>query len=342
MAARFSYLTRSLAAREEAHRRLTLVAIGLLIVLSTSPVYVHHVFAFSDATLLAGLDHVGALCVTALHLLFLPVHRVFHIVILAGGLYAAWDRLRAWLAMRDTLALLEQRAPAPGDRFWIAASAAGIDPHRIRVVDALPNPAFTVGLLTPRVYLSAELAHCLTSEQLEAVVAHEAAHVARRDPLRIFLLRLLACTVFWLPALRRLAEDMNDEAEIRADDAAVRGRPLVLASAILALSERHVAGPPPPTAIGFQRDDLLERRVRRLAGEESPVKSHVTRNTIAAASLALSMVWVSGIIVAHPLPYGTDHAGHAAHCEHEDESAIQHLFCLGLPFAPTRLSTCPH
>jgi Zn-dependent protease with chaperone function len=340
--AQLDHLTRTLALREQRHRRVTLVAMGILLVLGTSPVYVHHVAAHSTHELLAGLDHLGTLCITALHLLLLPVHRFSHIIILAGVLYAAWDRLRAWRAVRGTLGPLEQQEPVSGDRFWRAASAVGLDPRRIRVVEGLPNPAFTVGLISPRVYLAGEMATHLAPEQLEAVMAHEGEHVARRDPLRLFLLRLLACTLFWIPAFRRLADDVRDEAEVRADDAAARGRPLVLASAILAISSWGASPPTPTSAVGFHRDDLLERRVRRLAGEETPVRSHLTRRSVLGAAAALSLVWASGLVVAHPLPSAEHHVAGTEHCRHRGESAFEHLFCLGSPFSRSRLATCPH
>lgn len=349
------YVPHTLALREQSRRRATLIAIALLFVLSTSPVYVHHLFELGAARMLAGFDHIGALCVTALHLLLLPVHRVFHVVLLVGIAVAAWDRLRAWRTVRATLALLEQHEPVADGPFWRAALAAGVDPGCVRVVRGLPNPAFTVGLLTPRVYLAAELAGHLTAEQLEAVIAHEGAHVVRRDPLRQFLLRFLAFTLFWMPALRRLAEDVRDEAEVLADDAAVRGRPLVLASAILALSDWNLGRATPRGAVGFQRDDLLERRVRRLVGEETAVRSHLTRRSVVGAVLSVALVWGSGLIVAHPLPaagtpavhaaggvQGMHGSTHGAHCMLHRESALAHLFCLGSPFSSARLATCPH
>jgi Zn-dependent protease with chaperone function len=338
---RIGYLTHTLALREQSHRRVTLVAIGLLMVLGTSPVYVHHLFALGALRVLAGFDHWGAICINALHLLLLPVHRFSHVVIVAGVIYAAWDRFRAWRAVRTTLGLLEQRALAPGETYWLAASAVGLDPRCLRVVCGLPNPAFTAGLLTPRVYVAEELSERLTREQLEAVLAHEGEHVARRDPLRLFLLRLLGCLLFWIPALKRLADDVRDEAEVRADDVAVRGSPLVLASAILVISSWGAAPTTPPGAVGFHRDDLLERRVRRLAGEEAPVRSHLTRRSVIGAAFALSLVWLSGAVMAHPL---SAHGLHAAtpHCQHHGESAFKHLFCLGSPLSQARLATCPH
>lgn len=338
------------ARRERSRRRVTLVAIGALIMLGTSPVFVHHVFSFGAAQLFAGIDHVGSLCLTALHLLLLPVHRLFHVVLLAGVAYAVWDRMRAWRAGAMSLAALEWRTPAPGDAFWKAARVAGVDPKRIRVVAGLPNPAFTAGLWSPTIFLADELPDRVSAGELVTVVAHEAAHVARRDPLRLFLLRLLGCVLFWIPALRGLADDFADEAEVMADDAAASGHPLVLASAILALAnwgDRHLT---PPLTVGFQRNDLLERRIRRLAGEPVLVRSHLTRRSVVSAALALCVVWSSGVVMAHPLPGSASAvAGHPAHepmlahhCEHERESAFAHLFCLGSPFATRVHADCPH
>ena len=333
---------RTFSLREQSHRRSTLLAICSLLILGTGPVYGHHVTGLGASELLSGIDHIGALCVTALHMLLLPVHKFFHFIIIGGVLYALWDRLRAWRSAKASLASLDQRMPSLNDVFGRCALDAGVSLSRIRVVRGLPNPAFTAGLISPRIYLAEELPQRLTENELAAVVAHERAHLERRDPLRIFLLRLLACTLFWIPALRRLAADVGDEAEILADDHAARGRPLVLASAILALAGWGADRPVPQLSVGFQRHDLLERRIRRLAGEDVAVRSHVTRRSILGAAFALSLVWTSGTVVAHPLPAQGHHAGGGAHCEHEHDFPLEHLFCLGSPFARSGDADCPH
>jgi Zn-dependent protease with chaperone function len=340
------YRPAALASREDRHRRAVLLGFAALIVLSTSPVFGHHVAEEMD-TLLAGQDHLGALCLTALHHLLAPVHYLFHLLIVAGLAYATWDRLRAWLTVRRALAPLEAEAPRPADPFWQAARASGIDPERLRIVSGLPNPAFTVGWFRPAVYVAAELVEWLTPDELAAVLAHERAHLARRDPLRLSVLRFLGRTLFWLPALHRLAADASDDAEITADDAAAAGRPLVLASAILALAHwrtppalvRATVGISGATTVGFYRADLLDRRIRRLAGEEPPVASHVTRRSIAGAALALALVWTSGVLMAHPLP--SERPDVEPHCTHQGEWAVSHLFCLGSPFGMLR-AECPH
>lgn len=329
--------------REQRHRRRLLGAIGGLLFLSVSPVFGHHV-AQGAETLLGSADHVGRLCLVALHVLLAPVHGFVHLLVVAGLVYACWDRYCAWLGMRRVLGVLEARVPAEGDAIAVAAQSAGIPRHSVRVVHGLPNPAFTAGFITPLVYIAAELGHRLTAAQLSAVLAHEGAHAARRDPLRLSLLRFLACTLFWLPALRRLADDVADEAEIQADDRAAGDRPLVLASALLAVASLRGPGSI-PGEVAFARHDILERRVRRLAGEAPVARTHVTRRSIAGAAGALLLVWTSGAIMAHPL-------GGATHGEHEPGAvpldctahagpAILHLICDGSPFGVAS-GSCPH
>jgi Zn-dependent protease with chaperone function len=352
------YIQPGMLAREQSHRRFLLLAVGALIILSASPIFGHHLAAKAD-TLLAGRDHLGSVCLIALHLLLAPVHRAFHVLLLAGVVYAVWDRIRAWRNLRSTLGALESRAPSAEERIGLAATRAGVPADRISVVEGLPNPAFTAGLWRPRIFVAQELQDVLDDAQLQAVLAHEAAHVIRRDPLRLSLLRFLACTLFYIPALRRLADDLADEAEIDADDAAAAsGTALVLASAILRLAEwgtrlsgSSVARHPIPfaTFVGFQpfhpfqRADLLKRRILRLAGEPTTAGTHVTRRSLGAAAAVLIAVWVSGVMMAHPLPAETLPHMHATspHCQHPGGLAITHIFCLGFHAHPSG-APCPH
>lgn len=351
------FLRPSARASEHRHRTTLLLGISALLLLSLTPVVGQHVFFAAHAPL-TGIDHIGAICLVALHLLLEPVHEALHALLAVGVGYAVWDRGRAWLRARRSLAALHASRPAPGDAVWTAAAAAGVPVDRVRVVEGLPVPAFTAGWLAPSIYVARDLAvgpRRLSDAELVAVVAHEGAHVRRYDPLRFSLLRAMACALFWLPALRRLADDVADEAEVRADDAAAaRADPLVLAAAIVTLagwrSPLRPDGAPSPTfvpdGVGFVRPDLVERRVRRLAGEETAPASRVTRRSLWAAALALGIVWVAGIVHVHPLPHAVDEAGVAVHhCDHATGSPLSHLFCRhtvgGAWIAPDD-ADCPH
>ncbi|MBC8087376.1 MAG: M56 family metallopeptidase [Phycisphaerae bacterium] len=340
-----TYLTPRMREQELTHRRLVLCGIGALLLLSLSPVVGHHVTTSLDAALM-GRDHLLDVCVIALHTLLAPVHGLFHVLLIAGVMYATFDRLRAVLRLRRILSVIASGSGTTSLLFDDAVRASGLSANRVRVVDGLPNPAFTAGWWTPRVYVSREIENALSPQELIAVLVHEAEHVRRRDPLRLSLLRFVGCMLFWIPAFRRLAADMADEAEIAADDVAARDQPLVLASAILALAAWRVpqgilsgAGAFSSdvavtfVANGLQRsaahDDLLDRRIRRLAGETTVVRSHLTRRSVLSAALVLCAVWISGVIVSHPLPAQGVHAHpeHPAHCEHPGEGALSHLFC---------------
>ena len=346
-----TFLRPASRAREHRHRRALLLGIAALLLLSLTPVVGEHLVGAARRPL-TGIDHIGALCLVALHLLLAPVHTALHALVAAGALYALADRGRAWWRARRALAPLDGVIPVFGDAVWTAARVAGVPPDRLRVVDGLPTPAFTAGWLAPRVYIARALAegpHHLAPDALAAVLAHEGAHVRRRDPLRFSALRAVAQTLFWLPALRALADGAADDAEVRADDAAAAATdPLTLAGALVALAGWRTPGSGPALApeypgytVGFVRDrdpraDLLDRRVRRLAGEDTMPTARVSRRSLAGAALALVVVWTSGIVDVHALPRavagrngGADASQTAAalHCFHQHASARSHLFC---------------
>lgn len=324
MAVRAKHLSARLAEREQVHRRVTLLATAGLMFLSVLPVFGHHL-PFDAAAIVTGVQHFGAFCTTALRYFLNPVHGSFHVALAAGVGYAAWDRWRAWSRLRNALTPLDASQPGAGSPIWKAAMAERIDPQLIKVVDGLPNPAFTAGMISPRIYVATDLPSRLSEDELACVLSHEAAHVARRDPLRLSIYRFLGRVLFWIPALRRLADDMADEVEILADDHAAPGRPLVLASAILKLAALP-AGRAMNDVVAFAGPDLLDRRIRRLAGEEAVVVSHVTRRSVAGAAVALMVVLLSGAVAGGPSEHGVGMLV-AGHCEHGGAPVFSHLFC---------------
>ena len=348
--------------REVWHRRLALAGAGLLVASSMSPVVAHHVPALVEP-LVGAPAHILNLCTVALQAVATPVHGAFHVLLAAGLLYAVGDRLRAVVRLGATTRALTRDAVSPSDAIIRAARRAGVKLEALCVIPDAPVPAFTAGLLRPVIYLSERAASVLGEAELSAVLAHEDAHRRRRDPLRLSSWRFLACCLFFLPVLQRLGEDMADEMEIAADDWAVEhagAEPLALAAALVGLAAlpRGVTAMP-AMAVGFHRDELLERRVRRLAGEASPIRTHLTRRSTAATAAGLVVLWLSGLIVAQPVAAAALDAarGHgaspapSAHCQHHDGGPLSHLFCLfGDKPAPALrgggeaagLAPCPH
>ncbi|HEY3185886.1 MAG TPA: M56 family metallopeptidase [Solirubrobacteraceae bacterium] len=124
------------------------------------------------------------------------------------------------------------------------------------VADDRPQ-AFCAGHARPRVFVSTGAVRLLDAGELDAVLAHEAHHRLRRDPLRIAAARGLCDALFFLPVLRRLTERYCALAELSADEAAVNrldGDPAPLASAMLTFGE---AADPAVVGIAPERVDHL-------------------------------------------------------------------------------------
>ncbi len=117
--------------------------------------------------------------------------------------------------------------------------------------------AFCAGLVRPRIYISTGATSLLSDDELDAVLAHEAHHVRVRDPLRVFVVRVVTDALFFLPAARRLADRYAALAELAADSAAVRKRGAQpLASALLTFEAAD------PAVVG-----IAPERVDHLLGE---------------------------------------------------------------------------
>jgi Zn-dependent protease with chaperone function len=171
------------------------------------------------------------------------------------------------------------------------------------VLGAARVPAFVVasgfpvigviGVVRPRLIVAQSVLDACTPEELEAILAHEQAHIERRDNLWRALLMAAPDVLTWLPISRRLQSEWHAATEEAADDCAgrlgQRGRPL-LAQALVKVARLAVSrlqpGDLPATAL--YRGDDIERRVRRLlAPEDAVARPHrAVRIAIALACAA--------------------------------------------------------
>ncbi|MHA4869469.1 TonB family protein [Duganella sp. PWIR1] len=106
---------------------------------------------------------------------------------------------------------------------------------RLRVVDTLKSP-ITAGWWRPVVLVPASLVGGMPPQLLEALLAHEMAHIKRHDYLINLLQNVIETLLFYHPAVWWISNRIRIERELIADDVAARqlGEPRRLA---LALSE---------------------------------------------------------------------------------------------------------
>jgi TonB family protein len=160
------------------------------------------------------------------------------------------------------------------------------------LISALADGPSVVGILRPVILLPTATILGLTPEQLEAVLAHELAHIRRYDYLVNILQMLAEALLFYHPAVWWISTRIRRERELCCDDEAVRacGDSFCYARALTALERIRVTAP--SLALGGT-DGPLAYRIKRLMGatiEENP-PSKVP--AIVALCLALACLGVS-------------------------------------------------
>jgi len=163
----------------------------------------------------------------------------------------------------------------------------------VRIAEsALVKVPMVVGYLRPMILLPASVLTGLTPSQLEAVLAHELAHVQRHDWL-INAMQVLAETLlFYHPAIWWISRRIRHERELCCDDM-VLGLKIdkaVYARMLLTLEELHHKAVSP--ALAATGGDLAAR-VRRLlppATRQEQARSSAAGFAIIVASLALVLV----------------------------------------------------
>ncbi|WP_306397820.1 M56 family metallopeptidase [Telluria beijingensis] len=156
----------------------------------------------------------------------------------------AWGLCALFLALRMIAGLLWLRHAATHeahDPAWQArvdrlATQFGLArPIRLRIVDRLASPV-TAGWWRPVVLVPASLVTSMPPHLLEALLAHELAHIQRHDYLVNLLQNVIESLLFYHPAVWWISRRIRVEREQIADSIAARqlGEPRRLA---LALSE---------------------------------------------------------------------------------------------------------
>jgi Zn-dependent protease with chaperone function len=115
--------------------------------------------------------------------------------------------------------------PAVGAVERLAATQAarlGTRPPGVRLVRANGPVLLCEGVRHPTLVVSASTLSQLSSDELEAAVAHEVAHAMFRDPAWGVALFAVRSLLFFNPAVQWLARAMVDDIERRADQAAAR------------------------------------------------------------------------------------------------------------------------
>ena len=145
------------------------------------------------------------------------------------------------------------------------------------------------GWLKPVILLPTSALSGLTPLQLEMILAHELAHVRRRDPLVNALQHLVETALFYHPAVWWVSRVMRQERESCCDDVAARlcGDPLAYVETLARLERLRSPGPLVLAGSGGR----LKRRIERLVG----VQGQPAGSPLVTFGLAFGLVCSLGV-----------------------------------------------
>jgi GWxTD domain-containing protein len=167
---------------------------------------------------------------------------------------------------------------------------------------ALVQVPTVIGWLRPAVLLPVECLTGLSTIQIEAIFAHELAHIRRHDYLVSVFQSIVEAVLFYHPAVWWVSEQVRREREDCCDDVAVKisGDSLAYAKALSFLEERR--GSSPAVALG-ESGGVLAMRIKRLLGyEEPPAYSWFTAATICALVVAAAVLCIGTFAGAQTNP----------------------------------------
>lgn len=201
-----------------------------------------------------------------------------------GVIYLSIRSLGSWIVAER----FAQRRTWPAEAIWherFAALAKRLSiskPVRL-AVSALAEVPAVIGSVRPIVLVPASIFMGLTAEQIEALLAHELAHVRRHDYLVNLLQTAVEMLLFYHPAVWWVSRNIRNERENCCDDLAVEvcGNTLTYVQALTELEQMRRGTP--RLAMAADGGSLLGR-VQRLLG-------------VKQARSAASLGWVAGIAI---------------------------------------------
>jgi beta-lactamase regulating signal transducer with metallopeptidase domain len=195
----------------------------------------------------------------------------------------------------------------------------------IRTTERAHSPV-TFGVLTPVILLPAALVFQLSPAHLEAVIAHELAHVKRNDYLSNLLLSTLEVLFFFHPCYWWMSQTVKELRENAADELALNAgvSSTDLANALAEVLQFASQHPPELSlAAGKKRNPTL-LRIKRMLGY--PTENY-PQTPLISIPMVLTLLLCAGLVASAPQdPTVLEASFDQNRLKMEQASSIQHLF----------------
>jgi beta-lactamase regulating signal transducer with metallopeptidase domain len=219
--------------------------------------------------------------------------------------------------VRGTLfaAHLRSREICPAPHPWcevfqnIAVRLRVVRPVRL-VISSVVDVPVVMGWLRPMVLVPAAALTRMPPEHIQALLAHELAHIRRHDYLVNVLQRVVEAVLFYHPAVWWVSNHIRRERELCCDDLAVAASGDALSYAH-ALADLELSRPAHAHTGVTANGGSLITRIRRLAEQPSPA-CNTTLGPVTAFAVALIVFSVAGAAIVRGADTSTVSVGEVA------------------------------
>ncbi len=194
--------------------------------------------------------------------------------------------------------MLKRRYTRPAGDYWQSriealAQRISLDKPVQLLESALVKVPMVVGYLKPVILMPVGAVNQLMPEQVEAIIAHELAHIARHDFILNILQSIVEALFYFNPAVWWISTSIRTERENCCDDIAVKmcGNSFTYARALVSLQELVFRAPALAMTFGKSRHQLLNR-VKRILNQPQN-KSNIMEKLTATGMLLVAILMIS-------------------------------------------------
>lgn len=184
----------------------------------------------------------------------------------------------------------------PVDEYWAEmldslSKRLNVKKHFTLVESALVRSPVVVGYLKPMILFPLGVINRLNSEEVEAILAHEIAHIMRHDYVFNILQSIIETLFYFNPAVWWLSSNIRFERENCCDDIAIQvcGNPIAYTKSLVAVKEMELYSLTfAMNFAGQHRNQLLER-IQRILNQSSS-KTSVMEKLFATTFIVISLI----------------------------------------------------
>jgi beta-lactamase regulating signal transducer with metallopeptidase domain len=194
---------------------------------------------------------------------------------------------------------LKNRMNFPADEYWVDLIAdlserAGLKKGVELVESAMVRTPMVVGFLKPMILFPMGVLNRLSTEEVEAILAHELAHVLRNDYVFNILQSVVEALFYFHPAVWWMSAQIRNERESACDDIAINliKNKMNYARALVAIQEMAYFPMTPALAFAGQRKSQFMMRMQRILNQPNN-KTNVMEKLSATCLLLFLMIGLS-------------------------------------------------